>query len=180
VSRGNTDESKRLNKKIHLEILPSIRKTGGYNAFANQSVPSAVRYTESASMLEAMLKMTSLLSVPVHIAQQESAKAVDQTYGVGCVSLLKFSDAQNNIPASEEMLEPTDLAKRLGIKSGIEMNKKLAEWGFQTRVNDAWELTKAGELIATKHAWTRGAKTGYNLKWNVAEIQKLTNQKLAA
>ena len=31
VSRGNTDDSRRLNRFIHVEALPSIRKTGGYS-----------------------------------------------------------------------------------------------------------------------------------------------------
>lgn len=74
------------------------------------------------------------------------------------------------------MLEPTELAKELGIASAIAMNRVLCHLGLQTRTKAGWQPTARAEKFCTKHAWKNGNKSGYNLKWNL-EFVRLENRK---
>lgn len=126
--------------------------------------------------LNVWLEAAKLLEVPQHIAQIEAIKAVERDTGMNLRPLLQQAPAQEAIPDDEHMLEPTELAKELKVKSGMAMNKLLASLGWQYRDEDSWKLTKTGEERsggkprATAHAWTseHGTKSGYNLRWNVA------------
>jgi hypothetical protein len=95
---------------------------------------------------------------------------------IDCRFLLAISPAQNNIPETEMMLEPTELAAKLGIANAVAMNRYLYEFGLQVRSPDGtWEPTSLGAPHCIRHAWQshHSTKSGYNLKWNVRAIYTL-------
>lgn len=124
------------------------------------------------TILDCQLKAAALLHVPTHIAQQESVKAVRAAVGVDYSHFLLSAPEQQAINDDDEMLEPEDLAKRLGFKDGKEMNLKIRDLGFQVRVNGDWVPTDKGKPYCVKHAWSTLFKSGYNLKWRVSVIKK--------
>ena len=124
-------------------------------------------------ILEDWLGAAALLGVPAHIGQQEAVKAAREATGVDYTRLLQVSPAQDNIPQSEVMLEPTELAKHFGFKSAQAMNRELADHGLQAKVNGRWIPTRRGTEYCATHAWSKDNKTGYNLKWNVEKLQGL-------
>ena len=115
-----------------------------------------------------------LLGTPLHIVQQEAVKQVEAQHHVNFRPYLLAAPAQHNILPEVEMLEPTELAPHIGEKSGIGANLKLAALGLQERdAGRSWTPTVQGLPWCTRHAWTKGTKSGYNYKWNVEAIRHL-------
>ena len=122
-----------------------------------------------------MLAIAKLCEVPPSYAMQEAAKIASQQSGIDLTPLLNQSKAMQNVPQADVMLEPTELGK-LFDTSAVAMNRKLRELGLQTNVAGQWTPTEAGNLLCEQHAWTRLHKSGYNLKWRAAEIEKLMGE----
>ena len=124
-------------------------------------------------------RLSKLFHVPEHIAQQEVVKLVEQTTGVNLRSLMLVAPAQNDITPDDEMLEPTDLAKRFAMPSGIAANRALEQIGWQVkRIGGGWEPTPVGRPYAATHAFTanHGAKHGYNLRWRLQAVREAFRQ----
>ena len=94
---------------------------------------------------------------------------VEKDTGIDCSKLLLASPAMDNIVAQDEMLEPTDLGKKVGI-SGKAMNVFLGSIGWQAKIKKQWVATDTGVDHYTKHAWKKGHKSGYNYKWKVSDV----------
>jgi hypothetical protein len=110
----------------------------------------------------------------MHLAQTEAVKAARAKYGVDYSQLLLSAPAQQNIKPKEVMLEPTELGKLFGCTANG-MNKILERVGLQVKTDTGWEPTSVGQGMCMKHHWTKGEKTGYNLKWNVALVEAALN-----
>lgn len=127
--------------------------------------------------IRAMLNIARLLGSPEHIALEEAIKQALLDTGVNLQPLLMAAPVMDDIPASETMLEPTDLAEELRLGTGqtgaIIMNRFLGQIGWQTRLRSGlpWTLTPAGEPQASRHAWMKNGKSGYNFKWNVEAVR---------
>lgn len=127
---------------------------------------------QAASVIEADLHIANLLGVPIHLAQSEAVKHARLSTGYDVSHLLQYAPAQSSIPDNDIMLEPTELARELGYSSAIAMNKALASAGLQVRNFDKWQAIGFGAKISAVHHWSKGGKTGYNLKWNVAKVRQ--------
>jgi phage regulator Rha-like protein len=135
---------------------------------------------KALAIMTADIQIGALLQVPLHIAQSEAVKAVRRATGLDYQPLLAFAPAQNAIKDDEVMLEPKELAKRLGFQSAAALNRWLADQGLQVRMVDkTWTPTKAGKPVSLRHAWTVGNKSGYNLKWNADAIAALMMEQSA-
>lgn len=148
---------------------------------ARQSPKSESRlYGHAQEAMAFYLEIGRMLEIPQHIAQIEAVKGVERDTGMNLRPLLQQAPAQEGMHDDERMLEPTELAKELRVKSGMAMNKLLASLGWQIRDGFVWKLTKTGgERVhgkprATAHAWTseHGTKSGYNLRWNVEIVRQ--------
>lgn len=169
ISRSNTEQGRKLNRFIHVDVLPELRKTG---QFSFQSKESALQ-EKAARQLRAELEIASLLSIPLHIAQLEAVKAVHRETGIDYRQLLAHSPAQSNVLPAETMLEPADLAKRLNIKDGATVNTWLAQHGLQTRQGKSWEPTELGKRYSVGHQWVTQYKSGINYKWSLTYVKSL-------
>jgi phage regulator Rha-like protein len=123
--------------------------------------------------LKSEFEVGNMFGCPEHIIQQEAVKQVRKDTGVDFSEMLKHSPAQQNILPQEIMLEPTELGAQLGVGSGRAMNQLLASWGLQKRENYEWIPTEKGSAYCIKHAWVKGNKEGYNLKWSLNKIKTL-------
>lgn len=121
--------------------------------------------------ISADIKIAQLLGVPEHIGLVEAVKEAKKDTGIDYSNLLITSNKMDNVKKEEEMLEPTELGEMFGI-SAIKMNRLLARWGWQRKEKKQWLPTEIGKQYSSKHAWAVGAKSGYNLKWNVKAIKE--------
>ena len=121
------------------------------------------------------LNIARALQIPEHIGQIEAIKDAKRTTGLDYSHYLALSPAQDNIKLEDEMLEPTALGARFGL-AGQKVNKLLAAAGLQVKEGDSWTATPAAANLCSRHAWTKGPKSGYNYKWRVSAVsQYLTN-----
>jgi len=175
VFGSKLESAKRFKRWVCEEVLPQIRKTGSYTSAA-QRLPTEI----AKQCVSDFLDVAALLDVPRHIGQQEAVKAARTQTGVDLSPLLVHAPAQTGIGQSDVMLEPTELAERLGVKNARQMNAILRDHGLQIRRNGEWIPTKQGKQLCTRHAWVNGNKSGYNLKWRLSTIREALRPKLVA
>lgn len=172
--------AEKFERWVFEEVLPSIRKTGAYAASPTvQPTAPPLPSTQAKTMIADMLEVAALFKVPEHIAQTEAVKSARLTYNVDFSPLLLSAPAQNEIRPEDEMLEPTELGKRLGM-GAVRMNKALCDLGLQEKVNGAWQPTDAASGLCSRHQWIKGGKSGYNYKWKVAAVEARLNMLEAA
>lgn len=133
------------------------------------STPKEVAIRELKAETDLLL---SVFKVPEHIALIEAVKQTRKDTGFDFSYALINSPIQNNILDDEIMLEPTDLGKHFNL-SGKDMNRKLRDLNLQYKTDSGWKPTDEGIKISSKHSWSVGGKSGYNLKWNLRKIKKL-------
>ena len=147
-------------------------------ALQQTAIPPLVAFigqeTRAVSALESHLKAAALFACPLHLAQTEAVKAVRDSYAIDFSPLLLSAPAQQNIPKSAVMLEPTELGKLFGL-SAREMNAVLEHVGLRVKTKGGWEPTDAGIPMCVRHHWSQGGKSGYNLKWNVDLVESAVN-----
>ena len=180
IVRSKKPEAVEFEKWVFEEVLPSISATGGYNVIPQppqQAVQiPATPASQARNIIEEGMAVAALFGVPVHIAQAESVKLARINTGFDFSGYLLVAPAQDNIREGEVMLEPTELGRRLNV-SKAKINPLLAELGLQAKVGSEWVPTEKGLSICFKHQWVVGTKSGYNLKWNVAAVSKLIQEK---
>jgi hypothetical protein len=170
-----------------VKTLASIGKAGmkaylyhlaGYtmNATSETVKPTETEvlgYLDDATVVvKRELELHGLFGTPLHVAQIESVKTTESITGVDLSRFLLNAPAQQGIVDEDVMLEPKELAQRLGFKSAISFNKKLTEMGLQSRING--ELVATDEAIGmfSKHAWKNRGKSGYNYKWKLSSVKQ--------
>lgn len=126
-------------------------------------------------MLSKYTNMCKTLNLPEHIGQIESAKIIKERTGVDIMSLVAHSSCQDNIKKEEMMLEPTELADILGMSSAQQVNRWIENLGLQVKDIDGWMYTSKGRPHCIRHAWVKGNKSGYNMKWNVEFLKEQRN-----
>lgn len=156
-----------ISPKFHIHVIRTFDTLVSNQAKGPELTPDEL----AVKALAANLTAAALFGCPVHLAQIESVKQVQKTFGVDFSSHLLNAPAQNNVPSTEVMLEPTELAKLYGV-SAREMNLRLADAGLQARMGDSWVPTDTGKGMCTRHSWTKGTKSGYNLKWNSSKVKE--------
>lgn len=121
--------------------------------------------------IDCMMEVAAKYGVPASYAMQCAASEATRQTGMPWDNMLTQASIMNNLPVQELYLEPTPLGQLFDL-SGVAMNKWLKAEGLQTKVGEVWVATEAGEPYCQRHAWVKAGKSGYNLKWNVAEIER--------
>lgn len=135
-------EAKPFQKWVRSEVLPSIRKTGSYNA-PKVAPRVSERYREAAVIAQASIRLCKLMGVEQNMARVITADVVQKESGVDCTKMLG-----SNIAVEEVPVTPSKLGESLSI-SGKRMNALLLEAGLQNRQNDgSYVLTEAGKAVA--------------------------------
>ncbi|MGL5077283.1 MAG: BRO-N domain-containing protein [Waterburya sp.] len=132
LGRSRTEMGKKLNRWIYTEVLPSIRKTGGYQVDRSNS-PIDLAKQASIALDFIFSGVTSvkpelLAGLKLNIAKEfcpEIAHQIEPSR-----QLLIQSTANES-----KLLTPTEIGKQID-KSARWVNQKLIELGFQTKNND--------------------------------------------
>ena len=177
-ARNPTEQAKLLLKQIASAGAKAyLYHMAGYtmSASVNDVKPKETEqlgYLDDATVVvKRELELHSLFGTPLHLAQIESVKMTETVTGVNLSRLLTHAPAQQDIKNEDVMLEPKELAVRLGFKSAIAFNKKLIDLGLQSRINGELVATDEALGMFTKHAWKNRGKSGYNYKWNLGFIK---------
>ena len=154
----------------------------GYSAIARRKVIRRWHQLEGAAtsqpklaapkgqLLDTQLSIGKLFEVPVHLAQVEAVKVVRLQLGTDLSPWLRLAPAQDNLRTEDVFLEPTDIGRMFGV-TGKYVNAGLLNLGLQVKQGTGYEPTDLGTGHAHKHQWTKGAKSGVNLKWRVSFVK---------
>jgi hypothetical protein len=137
---------------------------------ARQAGPSLL--TLARQDIEECKEIARLFGAPQHIALQEAVKYVEKMHGLDFRPYLLASPVQDAIPDDEVMLEPTQIAERLGYPSAVALNKALEAIQWQVKHNGIWEPTDLGKPHHMRHAWINKGKSGYNIKWRLSAVRQ--------
>lgn len=184
ISMMERNEKGKEAREYFIKVEKQARQMFAIQTSAQQFMPQAqlARVT-----IEETLRIGDLLKCPVHLAQIEAVKKAEEISGIDYSHMLTTSKAMDDIQEHELFLEPSDIATRIGIDGTVQMrgrrvNAMLYEIGLQEKIAGSWEPVEQlrGKNVVIKHAWKKGGKSGYNLKWNVDfVIQQLEQEGLA-
>lgn len=179
ILRSDKPEAKPFKKWVTSEVLPSIRKTGGY---------SAPNVAEVKPLIEAnkLFKSNLIVAKTVFKGNQALLSANQATYKATEVDVLSNIGATHLLADTKEiLLTATDVGKRVGL-SAMKVNVLLEGLGLQVSFRDLknrklYELTKEGEKYA--EALDTGKKHGdgtpvKQIKWH-ARVVDLLNMEAA-
>jgi hypothetical protein len=139
-------------------------------------MPAMLPMTIAKITINDLQEIGKMFGTSAHIVNIEATKYINSTMGIDLTPLLTASSSMDNISNEEKMLEVTEIGAMLGYGKGhgAWMNLMIRDMGYQEKPNGRdWMPTSKGEPFCFKHAWTKGKKSGYNLKWNVAKIIEL-------
>ncbi len=142
---GRSDKPKAIpyQKWIAGEVVPSIRKTGGYSLSPNLT----------RDQNDIILAAKHVFEIGLH-DQNQIMLAVDKVFKkVYGVSALEIGKIELQATQQRQLLTPTEIGVELekiggGKFSGKRVNKILETIGFQKKVADYWEVTDSGKSYA--------------------------------
>jgi len=163
VVNSKLPDAERFERWVFEDVLPAIRKTGGYAiAGTRAAVPAPTLDRVSAILLigEAVAKVPG---VKTGIAMAATLTCIQENTGLTTEVLRRALPAADAPICS---LNATQLGKLLN-RSAKATNQWLAACGFQVRNDrDEWELTATGESWAEAMPFSRNGHSGYQILWN--------------
>lgn len=172
--------AKKFKHWVTSEVLPAIRKHGGYLTpqitpnphYRTRMIKTAVK---DAADTAAMIADTFGVKKPM--AMTAAMQMVGKAYGVDMTPLKQFIPSESN-PST---LTPTMIARELGIlnskgnPSPQRVNAMLKDKGLQEKVGNDWAPTAAGKPYCERVPYTHGnGHSGYQLLWghHILELLK--------
>ena len=168
---GSTKEAaKRFKRWVTSEVLPAIRKTGGFTVANTQPALSAPTQDRVSAILLIGEAIAKVPGVKTGIVMAATLTCIQENTGL-TVEMLR-----RTLPAAVDpicSLNATQLGKLLG-RSAKATNRLLADCDLQFRnERDEWELTEAGESWAEAMPYSRNGHSGYQILWNPAVAAEL-------
>lgn len=175
LARSNKPNAKPFQKWLYNEVLPSIVNTGSYTFGVDKAKAITEINSLAITYVTDTMRLAAAFNIPIHVLQIEVVKSVKRDLGVDFSNYLTLSGNTNNILPKDRYLEVTEICKLLSgtTWNAVKLNKFLKSQGLQEKIGGEWKATEKGAIHSSQHSWTRGAKSGYNLKWNVEYITKL-------
>lgn len=136
--------AKKFKRWVTSEVLPSIRKTGGYTAIPDDN------YARAAVRFEYLKRVADVFGLSHNAALIAADNAVARDYGISFKEKLQITlQAEDN----EVPLLVSEIGSMLGfegstVKRGAPVNGLLAELGYQERVGKSWVPTAKGAPYA--------------------------------
>ena len=170
VVNSKLPTAKRFERWVFEDVLPSIRKTGGYampNTVAALPAPTQDRVTSILLIGEAVARVPG---VKPGIAMAAALTCIHENTG------LAIETMRHALPACNEPLaavNPTKLGEHVGL-SAKQANRRLAVLGYQYRnERDEWELTEVGRTWGEALPFSRNGHSGYQILWKLDVADRL-------
>ena len=170
VVNSKLPTAERFERWVFEDVLPSIRKTGGYampNTVAALPAPTQDRVTSILLIGEAVARVPG---VKPGIAMAAALSCIHENTG------LAIETMRHALPACNEPLaavNPTKLGEHVGL-SAKQVNRRLADLGYQYRnERDEWELTEVGRTWGEALPFSRNGHSGYQILWKLDVADRL-------
>ena len=133
VSRSRTKTGKQLNRWIHTEVLPSIRKTGSYS-MPNQNTADEQLLSDAILMIDAAFSGLDINPALVAGVKINALAKLKPSLEPAAEESRKLLASTTTIP--DRLLTATELGQQLGGISARKVNKMLIEKGLQVKNPD--------------------------------------------
>lgn len=162
------------------DVLPAIRRTGGYQAAVNETpIPLERRLPVAADNFDAARRTSESLGLSGNQATLSANRMVKATIGVDVMELAGVQRLTND--AQELNYLPSELGKKFSITAN-QMNKLLAECGLQRHAEYAkgkkrWELLPEGKPFAVITDTAKQHSDGkpvQQILWKESVLEELT------
>lgn len=170
VVNSKLPTAERFERWVFEDVLPSIRKTGGYampNTAAALPAPTQDRVTSILLIGEAVARVPG---VKPGIAMAAALTCIHENTG------LAIETMRHALPACNEPLaavNPTKLGEHVGL-SAKQVNRRLADLGYQYRnERDEWELTEVGRTWGEALPFSRNGHSSYQILWKLDVADRL-------
>ena len=170
VVNSKLPTAERFERWVFEDVLPSIRKTGGY----------AMPKTAAALPAPTQDRVTSILLIGEAVARVPGVKpGIAMAAALTCIhenTGLAIETMRHALPACNEPLaavNPTKLGEHVGL-SAKQVNRRLADLGYQYRnERDEWELTEVGRTWGEALPFSRNGHSGYQILWKLDVADRL-------
>ena len=133
LMRSRSENARPFRQWVVNDVLPSIRKTGKYEA-------------KPTTDLKLKFELTKMLLEPAGITGNQLTLALDKVYRTNTgESLLAQTGVELKAPTQSQLLTPTQIGERLDGRSAKAINLLLQDLGLQRKVGKEWELTQLGK-----------------------------------
>ena len=174
IANSKLPSAEKFERWIFEEVLPSIRKTGSYQAPIQK--PASLLPIDRE--FRAAVRMAKAAGLKGNQAVLSANSLTIQMTGTDCLQLL----GATHLPTEdqEKIFTATELAEMLALNSAQAVNKLLKEKGYQDRVGKSWIPTDTGKAFAVlldtgkKHKST-GAMV-QQVKWKESVVSVLTGE----
>lgn len=171
VLKSRKPEAERFSDWIAEEVIPSIRKTGGYSV---ASVGSAARINVAREHRLAMghnLRIARMIGLDGNQAVLSANRATVAMTGIDTLGLMGITHIR--APQNDVLLTPSEIGHRLGGLSAQRINQALCDMGLQQRFPKLkggfhYEPTEEGELaggVMQDTGKSHGGTPVRQLKW---------------
>ncbi|MBB1125885.1 BRO family protein [Thiospirillum jenense] len=177
VARSNTEQGRKLNRFIHIEVLPSIRKTGHYNHQPNTN-SIIIKVEEAQTSFACFYSVGKLCGFENNLLILSANQA---TFKITGINLLELMDCTHLIASKQEaLLVVSDIALRLDCKKR-EVNPLLMSAGLEIACRDHknrlyYELTPLGQQFGVYLDTGKRHQDGTpvrQIKWHTSIIEFL-------
>lgn len=163
-------EAKPFKRWVTHEVLPSIRRTGGYVTPTAQTI-------EATKLFKPFFQIAKMIGCDKQAAAISANQAVQTVSGTNVLALM----GQTHIEADNQdslFFTPTELGKRINT-SARGMNLLLAEAGLQMKRGDVWEVAETGKAFARIYDTGKRHGSGVpiqQIKWSAEVLPLLGTQ----
>lgn len=178
IMRSRAPYAVKFQKWVTSEVLPSIRKAGGYQMLSNETKTHnrANDVQQLVSDVWNTFELYEKFGYPQHEAAQYASKLGEDVHGINVLSYTKGPPPQDGLDMSHEAsyLRATEMAKYLeGLEGPKDVNKALNKLLLTKRKGlYGWEPTPKGYEYG-------GIKHGSSVRWhrdNISDIRELWRQ----
>lgn len=144
IVNSNLPAAERFERWVFEEVLPAIRKTGGYMLPQAEQVKAV---SDAAKLFTPMFRIARMIGCDKNVAAISANQAVHAVSGTNVLALLGRThlEAENQ---EAVFVTPTQLGKELGGISAQKVNLLLAGAGLQAKVGEHWTILDAGKDFA--------------------------------
>ena len=162
-------EGKALRGLVTREILPTLRKTGGYQVQPAAAPPILGRAQEVSAIYLMMAEELKKVGVKPGIAVASAFSSIQQETGISTAGMMKSLPP---IDTDAPQLNPSQLGEILGL-SAKAVNKRLAAAGLQWWTGKGvWQLTEKGQKYGGAFPYSKNNHTGFQIRW-VRDVSKV-------
>lgn len=180
IAQSRTETGKKLNKWLHLEVIPAIRNTGSYTSPTAPSKRKENRLPYLSREFKGALSLCKLIGLEGNAATLAANQAMVRVHGE---NVLEMIDQIHLISDSQQVwFTPTQLGRDMNL-SASDFNKLLEKEGYQVKIEGGgWKATEKGKPFSKLFDTTKRHGKGTpitQLKWATTIMTEVVNRAAA-